>query len=520
MRRFWTYCAWVLIIILLWGSTAFSLTPTATAMMRWDMGDGRAIYRHGGAYQNYEDSTGVWRAIENDFILDGVFKAHKALLKTSVDSVGRMDVAFKYNNIDCEIAMEPYSLTLFRRTDSAWYHIDTTANWNNILHSNNIISWGNVYPGTDMWVMKDNSEANYGIRYKPPFLRVLADTLDQRPDSDDIYLANISRVTLSDGIDNHDIPLGTIPRRVLREFGGLIFQMGEQYLKYHGSDTLPGIPIHQRHIFVGGYLYVLELVKASELIRIHEAYPTTSIWHNIDFTLDNNTDIEDTYIQANAPDNNNDAFNPMITYQTSSFNYALMFKALNVNDSIGPGATFSFAACSLYNSNHTGDARHYCYGVWKPFWVEADVADDTGGVTWNDWESPGNQWTDPGANCAGDDGSFNSSDNPACNASRRDRMATAEDSTNVTGTGWWGWEVTNWAQTAYDASVPISVRIQKEGADGADNYHTRESGGNLGFWVFVYTLSAAETPWLDDIHSIFGPGRIHDISDTTKVHHP
>jgi hypothetical protein len=42
-------------------------------------------------------------------------------------------------------------------------------------------------------------------------------------------------------------------------------------------------------------------------------------------------------------------------------------------------------------------------------------------------------------------------------------------------------------------------------------------------WVIThFTLEAveAETPWLDNIHSIDGAGKVQDVSDTTKVQHP
>jgi len=469
---------------------------TPIGMQKWQNDDTTFTMQFGGPLQNYQDTAGVWRSIKNNFINSaGSFVADSALLKTTVDSVGNASVTYTHNGIDYTITQRPYSLTWFRASDSAWTHIDNTPNWNNISHNdNNIVGWGNVYPGVNMWVEKDKGQVDYGIKFKPVFLDSLVALYNQRPDSADMWLANISRFTLSGGIDNHNIPLGTVNKRVLKRWGGFVFQMGRQFLHYPGSDTLPGIPVLQRHIFAGNDLYVLELVKASKLKRIHLLYPNVALWHNTDFTLDNDTDIEDATLHGNNGDYNDGNGWLITTYGVFSYNYSIIARASTaINDSLGTGATISSASIWVYEVYGTTAADIDVYGMWKTDWVEDDTSHTEGGATHNDWESPNNEWATAGCNCAGDDGSFNSHDDGACKATGRDRMGTAESSTSVGAIGWYELPFDDWAQTCYDAGKPHSLWFQRQSSTGGNNFRSREGGTNeLYFQVYTIRQAAAE----------------------------
>ncbi len=92
--------------------------------------------------------------------------------------------------------------------------------------------------------------------------------------------------------------------------------------------------------------------------------------------------------------------------------------------SIPSNATVSSAILSIKNLNNTdGSGTWYVHRCFKP-WIESTV-------TWNDWDSPNNEWGTSGAKNASDSGSDNSGD-----GSDYDIKSTAEAS--VTKSPWDG----------------------------------------------------------------------------------
>ncbi len=482
-------------LILLLAACSVVTAQTPTGMMRWQIDDTTHTFRVGGAYQNYEDSTG-WHAIENDFHVNGdrIMVSWNRLLKTSVDSLGDVIVTFTYNETDYTVIQQPHSLKWFRKSDSVWINIDNSPNFNNLSLDSNIISWRNMYPGVDYSVVLNKSRVENRYEFKPVFLDSMVILLDQRSDSADIYLANVMKFTLTTTIDDDTVSLGAVRKRVLKRFGGMVFQVGKTRLQgFPGADTLE-IPVWQRYKFVGSQLYVLEFIKASDLKRIHELYPTATLWHNTDFTLDNSDDIDDAYI---APGGANDNFGTAANLRLADGVWDFVIRASNVNDSIGPGATISAAICSLYLYTVEPIARTIShYGMFKVNWVEVDTGSSEGGVTYNDFESPDLEWATEGVLCDNDLGSFNDEDNDACTAARADRRATAEGSQeSVTDPGWMGFDFTSWAKTAYDADKAMSLFLTTIGEGFSDGlwFRSRESLPDRPFFTFVYTTAGTET---------------------------
>lgn len=486
---------WTKIIILILAVCSVATAQTPTGMMRWQIDDTTHTFRVGGAYQNYPD-TAKWRAIENDFHIngDGIMVSWNRLLKTSVDSLGDVIVSFTYNETDYTVIQQPHSLKFFRLSDSAWINIDNSPNFNNLSLDSNIISWGNMYPGVNYKVVLSNGRVENRYEFKPVFLDSMVVLYNQRSDSADIYLANVMKFTLSTGIDDDTVSLGNVHKRVLKRWGGMVFQIGKTRLRgFPGADTLE-IPVWQRYKFVGEQLYVLEFVKASDLKRIHELYPTTTLWHNTDFTLDNSTDIEDAYLAGGGNSDNNNGTNGSIRLADGLWTFVI--RAMNVNDSIGAGATFSYVACSLYQYDpepiRIVDASYYL--MWNPEgWVEVDTGSSEGGVTYNDWESPDFEWITPVVDCANDVGHFNTTDDGACNpGSGRDRKATAAGTVTLPNSvGWVGFPFTSDAQIFYDSTKFMSLFFTSEG-EGFDDgswFRSREAISFKGFFVFTYTTA-------------------------------
>ncbi len=210
-------------------------------------------------------------------------------------------------------------------------------------------------------------------------------------------------------------------------------------------------------------------------------------WAQTTFRLDNDTDIEDTYIAANAPNINYGTSAPIFVSAVGGTQKKMLFKFSNVHDSIGAGATITFAACSLRcvaSNGDTGDV--YIYPMWKTGWPEVDTGSGEGGATWDDWGSPDNEWGTEGVECAKDAGSFNNEDDGACTNARADKKETAIDSVINMTVGWHGWEVTAFGQTAYDASEPWCF-VFEEGATSGESSISPGEGAYQPILVIIYT---------------------------------
>lgn len=477
---------------------------TPIGMMRWQVDDTTQTFRSGGAYQNYLDTNDDWREIENDFHVNGsgLFVSWNRLLKTTVDSLGDVIVNYThpYNGVEYTVIQQPHSLKWFRLSDSVWAHIDSTPNFSNVAFDSNVVSFDGMYPGVDYRVRLSPGRVENQNRFKPNFLDSLVILYDQRPDSADIYLANVMKFTLTRNIDDDTVSLGNVRRRVLKKWGGMVFEVGDTQLQgFPGADTLE-IPVWQRYKFVGDQLYVLEFVKASDIKYIHELYPTETLWHNTDFILDNDTDIEDAYLDTGGGGDVNTGNAASIRLADGV--WTIVIRASGLNDSLTAfGATsLTYAACSLYQYDpepvDVVDASYYL--MWNPEgWVEVDTGISiVGGVTRNDWESPDFEWITPNVDCNDDVGFFNTTDNGACNpGSGRDRKTTAAGVVTLPNSvGWVGFPYTADANMFFDSTKAHSLffTTDKEGFSDGSWFRSRESGdGNKPFFAVTYITAAA-----------------------------
>jgi len=197
--------------------------------------------------------------------------------------------------------------------------------------------------------------------------------------------------------------------------------------------------------------------------------------------VDNDDDVIDAYIKKSSADVNYGNTGTSFLYDdNSSYIYQYVIAALNVNDSIGAGKIITFAACSIYVTQTSGnDPTVFAHGTFKP-WTEL-------GVTWNDWINPDNEWTDPGIECADDAGVFNECPNDvSCIADSADRTATADDSYQVTSTGYFGVEITDIANDAYNNDKQIGVKLSEDFDENGLYITTRETGSNEPFFTIIY----------------------------------
>lgn len=487
MRYFW---------FILLPCLAFGKTPVD--FKKWRVDDTTFSKQIGGSVRNYEKPDKAWAQIVNDFEIEGdsVVFVNKSVLKARVNKNGVSTVALTWNDVEYTVTQKLLGIGWIKISTRQSQWIDSTMNWSNFSVDSNICKWTGVSPAVDYRVLKDNGRVAHGIFFKPAFLDSAVTLYDQREDSLDIALANVMVYTLSSNIDNADSAMGDLPKRRLKDFGCYTFNLGDQRLRFPGSDTLR-IPVRQYWERRGTKIICIEYVMMKHVKKVHEVLPTATIWHNDTKTIDGTTNVEDATISDYWADKN---YGGKINMDVRGGTYPtrLLIRVKNVASELGAGATISAAVCSLYCSINDTDGDNIAYSVFKP-WVEGDedgIDNDDGDVTWNDWASDANEWTTEGCLCAYDDGVDNSTDDGPCNATKADRKATAEDTENVTTVNtWYAWNITAaLAQSWYDGTK------NEEGillfASTAINtfYSTESAEVQKPFWVFTYTTGGAPEP--------------------------
>jgi len=155
-------------------------------------------------------------------------------------------------------------------------------------------------------------------------------------------------------------------------------------------------------------------------------------------------DIEDSFIRLDALDWNlgsDDVFS--VSNYSAGVKHRGLIRVKNVGNSLGTNVAITACVCSLYVWSGAYPCAADAYQVFKP-WNEGQLPGGTcsdSGVTWNDWNCTAYEWTTAGCDCAGDGGFDNDCDDGACDDNCRDRKNTAESSTEVTGAGWWSWDI-------------------------------------------------------------------------------
>lgn len=206
--------------------------------------------------------------------------------------------------------------------------------------------------------------------------------------------------------------------------------------------------------------------------------------------IEGTTNVEDAHIQGGLNANKNYGGAATGSVKSTGPTHFLI-RVQNLSSLLPANATITAFVCSAYCTDNTEDATIAAYRNFKP-WVEGDedgVDDDDGDVTYNDWASDEFEWGTAGCACANDDGVDNNQDG-TCDASGRDRKATAEDTENVTTVNtWYAWSVTAaLAQGWYDGTINEEGIILPYATAGNNTFATTENAtaANRPFWTITY----------------------------------
>lgn len=199
--------------------------------------------------------------------------------------------------------------------------------------------------------------------------------------------------------------------------------------------------------------------------------------------------IEDTYLESDAPDYNFGSRNELQIAVWVSEHWYSLIRVQNLATLLPAYAHITICACSLYCYDNQVDGTISAYEVFKTRWIEgtqnAAICADSG-ASWNDWNCTALEWAVAGCGAAYDTGHDNSGDGV-----NSDRKATAEGSMNVTTVDtWYGFTVSNaLAQGWYDGTIAENgvILIDPTGYNGFRS--TEHADPALRpFWTITYTI--------------------------------
>jgi len=383
MKRLW------IMLILLFTVSAQAQTPAH--FNRWTMPGGETKLQLGMPPANYEDTIGTWAEIENDWIANGggMLTNWRSVLKTTVAPTGECVITVTYNDVDYSITQELVGIGWLNTLTKDRQWIDNSMTWNTPSVDSNIISWTGISPGVNYRIRKNNGSVEHGIFLKPGFLDS-AVTLYDLYGTVDFALANVMRYTISANIDNYDSLFSGIRKRNFKRIGGYMFHLNEQVLHYPGSDGDEPIPVYQHWIRQGNVLFCVEYVMMSEIKRIHELYPSATIWHNASSTLGGGTNDADCVpIKLASPNQNFSTDDENLSYKNAGGDDAE--RSLVKWDTLRTILNGQIVSACTLTLEHfyicTGaTAENNVYGV-KRAWIETEVEWDSaqvnpGGLDW------------------------------------------------------------------------------------------------------------------------------------------
>jgi hypothetical protein len=210
--------------------------------------------------------------------------------------------------------------------------------------------------------------------------------------------------------------------------------------------------------------------------------------------FNNDTHFLDAFIRDDNPNTNYGSLASDFLYKTTPFDNHYMMLITDYCDSIGAGQTIDSARLYIICSSAPGGDRSIeFHGCWKPYWVEDQI-------TYNDWHTADSEWTDAGANCGINAGTFNhSSTDASCIGDSADITLDYIDSTlfDIPGMGTddtVSFGVGEWADSAYQNNENFSGRLSLT-VDGGFYMYSREGTYEPYLVVYHHASASADKHW-------------------------
>ncbi|MFH1699176.1 MAG: hypothetical protein ABIE07_01200 [Candidatus Zixiibacteriota bacterium] len=288
-------------IIFMFVLSSVCLGRTPVGYNQWQLDNGEYQSQFGGIFYNYQKPDSTFAPIENNWINEGdtLFTNYRSILKTAVTAKGQSIVTLDYKGNTYTVTQTPKRLVWLKTDNWSWVDIFPSTSWPTPTMNDSVLQWNNIFPRVNYRITKRNGAVPHAVMFKPAFLDSAVTLYNQRSDSQTIALGNVMEYSLT-GVDDADIAIGNVPKRILKKLKDFAFEISAQKL-FH--DTVEAdIPVLQRWVKLQGKIYCIEYVMMSDVKRFHEDYPTEVIWHNKETTVKPTTN--DCYIYQYGVDDN------------------------------------------------------------------------------------------------------------------------------------------------------------------------------------------------------------------------
>lgn len=484
---------YLIIIFWLWLTTcSLAQEWKAIDFKKWASTEDSVTFqcRIGGALQNYPDSDTSWAEIENEWTVIGdTIIARNCLMKTDVSLDGISRISIEYKDTTYVITQRPVKLIWLKMSNWKWVDIEDDPVWNTPSVDSNVVEWLDVFPAVDYRITKRKARVDHGIFFRPAFLDFAVGLYNERSDSLDIALGNVMEYTLSANIENADIGIGNVNKRMLKQMGRNIFGFAEARLHFPGCDTLPSYKVNHRWIKKANKVYCVEFIEMSKIKAIHETYPLATIWHNASpHTISGTTNLDDTWIDGGGGQTGKNFGGGTTIYTNEDESNRGLVRCKNVASELG-GSVLDITDCTLYMRKAgigSADSVISAIRIFKP-WVEGtqNGGKDPPGVTWVDWDNDDWEWATAGCENADDGGSDNSGD-----GSGADRKVTVEDTeTLIDATGFIDLTMTDALAEGWYAGTINEEGVIIIGCNETVIFQTSEhpTSEYQPYWIFTYT---------------------------------
>ena len=393
----------ILLFLLSLSSLVFAEIPID--YNRWQVNDTTFRKQYGGQLNNYPNGGGFSK-IDNTLLTDGdsVLYCDDAILKTRINKTnGEVAVTLSVDGTNYTVQQKPVKLVWLNTQTKNWTDVIPSLSWGIPIVDTTSVQWN--FPGFDYTVIKNNGQVFHKLNLKNAFLDSAITLYNNRIDSSNIALGLVHRYSFTNIDDSVLINIADVDSKRLKQFAdGGYFDISKQTLQYDSmfsyyDSTLlcPKIPVRQRWVKQGVYIYLVEYVMMSHIKVIHELYPEQDIWHYTTSNYGRGADECDaTYVYGyvDFQDTNYGNDNGMGARPDGCCEQRPLVKNKAVDDDID-GMTVSDASLTLRLGTQK-DVTLTAYRIrGGRDWVETEV-------TWNDYKTDNAWGTAGGMNTTSD----------------------------------------------------------------------------------------------------------------------
>ena len=459
----------------------------------------------GKPISNY-DSAGVWRPVDNDWIVDGDSAYNNAdWLKTVVHANGETRISITLGEETISVIRRLRRVGLINMTTQ-----DTLDPFGPLVLGtpeqpidSNVITWEPAGTGLRIETIKTNGAIRNRLTFKPAFLDAAVALYVNAGEPDGWGLANLISYEV-DLPDSFFLNHPNVTKKKLAQWGRWAFGLTAQRMIFEGSDTLPPVWVRQHWKKIGSTLFCVEHIPMPVVAEVYNLWPDKEISHNDVVTIDE-TNIVDSEINDYVATGFNYGITQIVNISSRSSLGAKYQRVVHqVDHTIYTEGAGNIKACTLWQYQATEDlsgsatnALCFCPIAAANVWVEGE---ENGACNYN---SIGVTWarrqcydaTGPCVNCSITNISWAGS--VGCSTPTTDYLTvdTVVVDRTSTSDGWFGSDLTDmftsWSNGDYTNSGVIMRNnyVATSGNEAIFQVRSTEYSGSEPYWEITWSVA-------------------------------